>query len=70
MTAEVVYLPPPRREDMTPEQVEHWQHQASYWAIREEDSHTALEYAQRQRENCLRMLGMLPLELGVPDGVA
>lgn len=62
----VVYLPTPK--DLTPEQCEYWQGQAAYWGVREEDAMTALEYAQRQRESALRMLGMLGVEKGLPDG--
>jgi len=64
---EVIYLPPP--DDVTPEQRQHWQEQAAYWGVKEEDAMTALEYAQRQRENALRMLGMLGVERGL-DGAS
>lgn len=62
---EIVYLPTPK--ELTTEQRQHWHDQAAYWAIKEEDSLRALEYAQRQRENSLRMLGMLGTELGLSD---
>lgn len=62
---EVLFLPPP--ETLTIEQRQHWQDQAAYWLIRQEDAERALDYAARQRENCLRVLGMLQLELGL-DG--
>jgi len=60
---EIIYLPTP--DNITPEQREHWQEQAAYWCIKAEDAMTALEYAQRQRENALRMLGMLGVERGL-----
>lgn len=59
----VVYLPVP--QTLTPEQRVHWHDQAAYWACREEDAERALEYAQRQRENALRMLGMIATEQGL-----
>jgi hypothetical protein len=62
---EVIYLPVP--EQLTSEQRQHWQSQAAYWGVREEDAQTALEYAQRQRENALRMLGMLGVENGLNE---
>lgn len=63
---EVVFLPTPT--SLTPPQREHWQTQASYWAIKLEDAERAVEYAARQREDCLRMLGMLGVERGLDDG--
>ena len=54
--AEIFYLPTPI---LTNEQRQHWQTQAAYWCVNEEAATMALEYAQRQRENALRMLGML-----------
>ena len=39
---------------LSPEQIEHWEQ--------------TLENAERLRENALRMLGRLPLELGLRDG--
>lgn len=48
----VIYLPVPR--ELSPEQIEHWEQ--------------TLENAERLRENALRMLGRLPLELGLRDG--
>lgn len=62
---EVIQFPTP--ESITPEQRDYWQGQASYWCVKAEDAMTALEYAQRQRENALRMLGMLAAERGL-DG--
>ena len=62
----VVYMPVP--ETLTLDQRQHWQDQAAYWAVREEDAYTALEVAQRNRESCLRMLGMLAAERGVRHG--
>jgi hypothetical protein len=59
----VTYLPVP--DKMTPEQRQHWHEQAAYWAVRQEDLEVALEYAQRQREAALRMLGMLGTEHGL-----
>jgi len=64
-TDNVRYLPVPRQ--LTPEQRQHWRDQAAYWGVKEEDSMTALEYAQRQRENALRMLGMIETERGLGD---
>lgn len=61
---EVVYLPVP---ELSTEQRQHWHEQAAYWAIKEEDALTALEYAQRQRQAALRMLGMIAT---TPDGAA
>jgi hypothetical protein len=60
---ELIHLPTP--ESITPEQREYWQGQAAYWCIKQEDAMTALEYAQRQREAALRMLGMLGTERGL-----
>lgn len=57
------YLPIPK--ELTSDQTDHWRTQAAYWGVVQEDTITALEYAQRQRENCLRMLGMLPVERGL-----
>lgn len=65
---ELFYLPEPA--DLTPEQREYWHGQAAYWGVMEETAMTALEYAQRQREDALRMLGMLGIERGLPDGAA
>ena len=59
---EVVYLPV---EPKTPEQRQHWQDMAAYWAVKAEDAERALEFAQRQREGCLRLLGMLGTEAGL-----
>ena len=59
-TENVVYLPVPA--ELTPEQRQHWFEQAGYWGEQEEIANRALEYAQRQRENALRMLGMLGVE--------
>ena len=47
----VIYLPPPK--DLSPQQIEHWER--------------ALETAERMRENALRVLGRLPVELGLTD---
>jgi hypothetical protein len=57
------YLPTP--ETLTPDQRDHWHTQASYWAVKEEDAERAVEYAGRQRENALRMLGMVGIEQGL-----
>jgi hypothetical protein len=65
---EIVYLPTPK--ELTSDQQEHWHTQAAYWAIRQEDAERAVEYAGRQREDCLRMLGMIGVERGLPDGAA
>lgn len=59
----MTYLPIPK--SLTPEQREYWQGQAAYWGVQEENAMTALEYAQRQRESALRMLGMLGVEQGL-----
>lgn len=67
-TDNVRYLPTPA--ELTPEQREHWQSQAAYWCVREEDAQRAVEVAQRNREAALRMLGMLGVERGLPDGAA
>lgn len=67
-TDNVSYLPIPQQ--MTGEQRQHWQDQAAYWLIKQEDLEVAMDYALRQRENCLRMLGMVGTERGLPDGVA
>lgn len=45
----VIYLPVPK--ELTPEQVQHWEE--------------SLEYAERLRENCLRILGRLAVEDGL-----
>ena len=66
--AEIIYMPTPKT--LLPEQRQHWQEQASYWGVREDDAQVALEYAQRHRQDALRMLGMLAVERGIPDGVA
>ena len=63
----VIYMEVPKQ--MTPEQRQHWHDQAAYWGVHEEISQTSLEYAQRQRENALRMLGMLANEKGLSDGI-
>ena len=55
----------PTPESLTPQQREHWQDQAAYWAIKQEDAERAVEYAARQRENALRMLGMIGVENGL-----
>jgi len=60
---EVIHLPTP--ETLTPDQRQHWFDQAGYWGEQEEAAHRALEYAQRQRENALRMLGMIATERGL-----
>lgn len=65
-TNNVVYMPTPKI--LTPEQRDYWHMQAAYWGEHEEISQRAIEYAQRQRENALRMLGMLGVERGLPDG--
>ena len=62
---EIIYLPIPKT--LTPEQRQHWFEQAGYWGEREEDAFRALEYAQRQREAALRMLGMIGVELGLSE---
>lgn len=62
---EIIYLPIP---ELDPEQRQHWHMMAAYWAEHEESSLKALEYAQRQRESCLRMLGMIATERGVENG--
>lgn len=48
---EVIYLPTPK--NLTPEQIAHWEQ--------------TLENAERLRENALRMLGRLQIELGVDE---
>lgn len=60
---EIIYLPVPN--NVTPEQRQHWFDQAGYWGEVEENAQRALEYAQRQREAALRMLGMLGVEKGL-----
>lgn len=60
---ELIFMPTPSH--LNPEQRVHWREQAAYWACREEDAVAALEYAQRQRENALRMLGMIGVEKGL-----
>jgi hypothetical protein len=62
---EVIYLPTP--DKLTPEQRAHWQEQAAYWAVTQENAERAVEYAGRQRENALRMLGMLSIERGLTE---
>lgn len=64
----VVYLPVPR--ELTGNQRQYWYQQAAYWAVKQEDADKASEYAGRQRESALRMLGMLGVERGLPDGAA
>lgn len=64
--AEIIYLPVPSQ--LTTEQRQHWQDQAAYWLIKEEDAERAVEYAGRQRENSLRMLGMIGVERGLDEG--
>ena len=59
----VINFPTP--QTMTPDQRQHWLDQAGYWGEVEETAQRALEYAQRQRENALRMLGMLTTERGL-----
>lgn len=49
--AQILHLPVPR--ELTPHQVQHWEQQ--------------LEAAERAREYALRMLGRLPLELGLTE---
>lgn len=61
----VAHLPVPGQ--LTPTQRQHWLDQAAYWEVREEDSAKSLEYAQRQRQRALRILGMLPEEKGLDD---
>lgn len=63
--SEIIYLPVP--SNLTPDQKQHWLDQAGYWGEHEENAHRALEYAQRQREAALRMLGMLGVELGIKE---
>lgn len=63
MSAEIIQFPVP--QEMTGEQRQHWHDQAAYWCVVEENAMTALEYAQRQRENALRMLGMIGVERGL-----
>ena len=62
---ELIYLPTPAK--LTPEQRRHWHDQAAYWGVHEEYVQTALDYAQRQRENALRMLGMIGVENGLNE---
>lgn len=64
--AEIIYLPVPSQLD--PEQRQHWQDQAAYWLITQENAERAVEYAGRQRENSLRMLGMIGTERGLDEG--
>lgn len=59
----VIYLPPP--EHPTPEQRAHWHEQAAYWSEVQESSQRQVEYAGRQREEYLRLLGMLAVEKGI-----
>jgi hypothetical protein len=61
-----VFMPTPKV--LSQDQREHWQDQAAYWAVKQEDAERAVEYAGRQRENSLRMLGMLGVERGLDDG--
>jgi hypothetical protein len=63
---EVIFMPVPAT--LTLPQREYWQEQASYWLIKQEDAERALDYAARQRDNALRMLGMLGIERGLDDG--
>jgi hypothetical protein len=58
----VVYLP---IKPTTPEQRQHWLDQAAYWLVKQEDAERAVEYAGRQRENALRILGMIGVENGL-----
>ena len=62
---EVIAFPTPG--ELTPEQRDYYHKQAAYWGVREDDAYTALEYAQRQRQKALRMLGMLGVEHGLED---
>ena len=55
---EVVYLPVP--DKLTAEQKQHWLDEAARWGVIEEE-------AARNREEALRMLGMLGIERGL-DG--
>jgi hypothetical protein len=63
MEAKIYHLPPPK--ELTPEQRLHWQERAADWEIQAEDSLRAYEYACRQRESALRMLGMIAVERGL-----
>ena len=49
---EVLYMAPPK--ELTPEQRNHWEEQ--------------LEFAERAVEVAKRMLGLIPIEVGVPYG--
>lgn len=62
--AKIYYLPTQR---LSPEQRQHWFDQAGYWGEQEEAAARALEYAQRQREHALRMLGMIGIERGLDE---
>jgi hypothetical protein len=63
--AEVIYLPTPNT--LTPDQKQYWLDQAAYWGEHQETSQRAVEYAARQRENALRMLGMIGIERGLHE---
>lgn len=49
---EVIYMPPPK--ELTPEQREHWERH--------------LENSERAVALAKRMLGLIPIEVGVPYG--
>lgn len=65
MEENVHYIQPPKV--MTPEQRTYWHSQAAYWAITQENAERAVEYAGRQRESALRMLGLLGVEKGLSE---
>lgn len=51
MSAEIIYMPVPK--ELSQGQRDHWENQ--------------LEAAERARETALRMLGRLPIELGLAE---
>ncbi len=52
MEAQIIYMPSPK--ELSASQRDHWENQ--------------LEAAERAREMALRMLGRLPVELGLDEG--
>lgn len=59
MSAEIIPFPQPN--ELTPEQRDYFHQQAAYYDEVEQVAQRTVEYAQKQREHALRMLGMLAM---------
>ena len=62
---EIRYLP--SAGGLTPEQRRYWSGQAAYWGERQEEAERAMNYAVKQRDTALQMLGMLAIGGGTDN---